>query len=115
MERKAVKDVMSIKELAEYVGLSKSKIYQLIRNKKVPASKIGRQYKFSKDIVDAWLKENIITGSGDIQMRLPIGAKKSKDTIPANEVKLKKEEVNLDGKKESSEKEGSKEKEEIGL
>lgn len=58
-----MKDVMSIKDLAEYIGLSRSKIYQLIRQKKIPASKIGRQYKFSKEVVDAWLKEKIITSS----------------------------------------------------
>jgi len=55
------KEIMNVKELAEYLGVSRSKIYKLIREKKVPASKIGRQYKFSKQVIDAWLKENLIT------------------------------------------------------
>jgi excisionase family DNA binding protein len=55
------KQVMDIKELSTYLGIGKSKIYNLIRHKKIPASKIGRQYRFSKDVVDAWLKEKIIT------------------------------------------------------
>ncbi|MFH0948407.1 MAG: helix-turn-helix domain-containing protein [Elusimicrobiota bacterium] len=55
------KDVMSIKELAEYLGIGKSKIYNLIRQNKIPASKIGRQYRFSKDVINNWLKEKIIT------------------------------------------------------
>ena len=62
-----MKDVMSIKELAEYIGMSKSKIYQLIKSKKIPASKIGRQYKFSKDVIDEWLREKIITEESEIQ------------------------------------------------
>ena len=62
-----MKDVMSIKELSEYIGISKSKIYQLIKQRKIPASKIGRQYKFSKDVIDGWLKEKIITGESDFQ------------------------------------------------
>jgi len=62
-----MKDVMSIKELSEYIGMSKSKIYQLIKIKKIPASKIGRQYKFSKDVIDEWLKEKIITEESEIQ------------------------------------------------
>mgnify|MGYP001051195679 CR=1 FL=1 len=66
-----MKDIMSTKELAQYIGLSKSKIYQLIRQKKIPASKIGRQYKFSKDMVDAWLKEQIITLPKKSQAKLP--------------------------------------------
>jgi len=55
------KQIMDIKELSEYLGIGKSKIYNLIRMKKIPASKIGRQYRFSKNIVDNWLKDKIIT------------------------------------------------------
>lgn len=56
----AVPDVMDIKTLAHYLGMGRSKIYGLIRLKKIPASRIGRQYRFSKDLVDAWLKERLI-------------------------------------------------------
>ncbi|MDR1940917.1 MAG: helix-turn-helix domain-containing protein [Endomicrobium sp.] len=59
------KQIMDIKELSEYLGIGKSKIYSLIRMKKIPASKIGRQYRFSKDIVDSWLKDKIITKKED--------------------------------------------------
>ena len=55
------RDVMSIKELAEYLGIGKSKIYSMIRMGKIPASKIGRQYRFSKTVIDEWLKEKIVT------------------------------------------------------
>lgn len=55
-----VPDVMDIKTLAQYLGMGRSKIYGLIRTKKIPASRIGRQYRFSKPLVDAWLKERLI-------------------------------------------------------
>lgn len=55
-----VPDVMDIKTLAHYLGLGRSKIYGLIRLKKIPASRIGRQYRFSKELVDAWLRERLI-------------------------------------------------------
>ncbi len=61
------KQIMDIKELSEYLGIGKSKIYSLIRMKKIPASKIGRQYRFSKDVVDNWLKDKIITRKEDSQ------------------------------------------------
>ncbi|MCX5782631.1 MAG: helix-turn-helix domain-containing protein [Elusimicrobia bacterium] len=61
IQQNEVKEVMDIKELSEYLGIGKSKIYNLIRNKKIPASRIGRQYRFSKEVIDAWLKEKIIT------------------------------------------------------
>lgn len=65
-----VRDVMDIKDLAEYLGMGKSKIYALIRYKKIPASRIGRQYRFSKSIVDQWLNERLITKDKDSQMSL---------------------------------------------
>jgi len=66
-----MKDIMSTKELSQYIGFSKSKIYQLIRQKKIPASKIGRQYKFSKEMIDAWLKEKIISLPKESQVKAP--------------------------------------------
>lgn len=64
-ESKEVKEVMTIKELSAYLGISKSKIYDLIKQKKIPASRIGRQYRFSKSLIDTWLKEkSIISKAG---------------------------------------------------
>jgi len=59
------KEVMNIKELCSYLGIGKSKIYNLIRQKKIPASRIGRQYRFSKEVIDSWLKEKLITTNSD--------------------------------------------------
>lgn len=67
---KEPKEVMDIKELSVYLGIGKSKIYNLIRQKKIPASRIGRQYRFSKPVVDAWLKEKIITAPEEPQIPL---------------------------------------------
>jgi excisionase family DNA binding protein len=57
----ATKEVMDIRDLAAYLGIGKSKIYALIHERKIPASRIGRQYRFSKAVVDAWLRERLIT------------------------------------------------------
>ena len=65
-----VPEVMDIKALAQYLGMGRSKIYGLIRQKKVPASRIGRQYRFSKGLVDAWLKEQLIMPSPEQQISL---------------------------------------------
>lgn len=65
-----VPEVMDIKALAQYLGMGRSKIYGLIRQKKVPASRIGRQYRFSKPLVDAWLKERLIMPPTEQQISL---------------------------------------------
>ncbi|TBR17313.1 helix-turn-helix domain-containing protein [bacterium] len=61
---------MDIKTLALYLGMGRSKIYNLIRQKKVPASRIGRQYRFSRPLVDQWLKEQLILRPEESQMPL---------------------------------------------
>ena len=63
-------EVMDIKALAQYLGMGRSKIYNLIRQKKIPASRIGRQYRFSKPLVDQWLKEALITQPSESQIPL---------------------------------------------
>ncbi|MBI4056137.1 MAG: excisionase family DNA-binding protein [Elusimicrobia bacterium] len=65
-----VPEVMDIITLAQYLCMGRSKIYNLIRQKKIPASRIGRQYRFSRPLVDAWLKERLITKSEDKQIPL---------------------------------------------
>lgn len=63
-------EVMDIKTLAQYLGMGRSKIYNLIRQKKIPASRIGRQYRFSKALIDQWLKERLITRPDETQIPL---------------------------------------------
>ncbi len=67
---RVTKEVMDIRELAGYLGIGKSKIYGLIRQRKIPASRIGRQYRFSKEVIDSWLRENLITHPSEPQGRL---------------------------------------------
>lgn len=76
---KEFSQVMDIKELSEYLGIGKSKIYSLIRHKKIPASRIGRQYRFSKQVIDGWLKERLITGKEE--STLPLFKDKNKEPV----------------------------------
>ena len=65
-----VPEVMDIITLSMYLGMGRSKIYNLIRQRKIPASRIGRQYRFSKSLVDQWLRERLITRVDEGQMTL---------------------------------------------
>jgi len=77
----SAKEVMDVIELSSYLGIGKSKIYQLIQQKTIPASKIGRQYRFSKTVIDNWLKESLITKE-TLQYSLDKLLKKSKEGEP---------------------------------
>lgn len=54
---KLLANVMTIDDLAAYLKLSKSTLYKLCAEGKVPGTKVGRHWRFRKDIIDNWLGE----------------------------------------------------------
>lgn len=50
-------EVFKIGELAEYLKVSKSTLYKLVEAGRLPGQKVGKHWRFHKDVVDAWLKE----------------------------------------------------------
>lgn len=46
----------SLKEICEYLGVSRDTIFKWIGSKNMPAHKMGRQWKFKLDEVDNWIK-----------------------------------------------------------
>jgi excisionase family DNA binding protein len=47
--------IMTPKEAAKYLGFHLVTIYRLLKKEMVPAVKIGGQWRFKKDVLDAWL------------------------------------------------------------
>lgn len=51
------KEVMSIEEAGEYLGVSKIWLYKACREGKIPHTRFGKKYVFFKETLDEWLKE----------------------------------------------------------
>lgn len=49
-------EVLTLDELAEYLKLSKSTVYKLVGEGKIPGQKVGRHWRFSKEGIDTWLR-----------------------------------------------------------
>lgn len=49
--------LMTIKELADYLRLSKVTVYKMTRQGKIPALKIGKQWRYNKAEIDTWVKQ----------------------------------------------------------
>ncbi|MDR4483645.1 MAG: helix-turn-helix domain-containing protein [Nitrospirales bacterium] len=47
---------MTIDEVAKYLKVSKETLYKMVQQNQFPASKLGNQWRFNRDTVDAWLK-----------------------------------------------------------
>jgi len=50
-------EIMTVKELAEYLKLNFQTVYKKVQRGEIPGSKIGRGWRFQKAIIDRWLTE----------------------------------------------------------
>lgn len=49
--------ILTIDELSAYLKISKSTLYKLAQKGAIPGQKIGKHWRFKKDIIDQWLAD----------------------------------------------------------
>ena len=49
-------DLMTVEELAEYLRVKTSTVYEWAKNGKIPAAKVGRLWRFDRVEVENWVK-----------------------------------------------------------
>ena len=54
---------LTLDELAEYLKLSRTKLYRMAQEGEIPASKIGAQWRFDRKAIDAWMARQRPSGS----------------------------------------------------
>ena len=55
--------VMTIDELSDYLRISRSTLYKLAQEGRVPCQKVGRHWRFRKEAIDRWLEQG---GAGEM-------------------------------------------------
>lgn len=51
-------DVLTIDTLAEYLKISKSTLYKLVQDGRLPGQKVGKRWRFHKSAIDDWLRQH---------------------------------------------------------
>jgi excisionase family DNA binding protein len=51
--------ILTMDELAAYLKISKSTLYKLAVDGKLPGQKIGKRWRFHKDAIDAWVTHGL--------------------------------------------------------
>jgi excisionase family DNA binding protein len=69
--RKADFTILTVREVAEYLRMSEAKVYRLANERHLPAMRIGKSWRFRKDLLDEWLSQCTESGlkaeSGETQ------------------------------------------------
>ena len=61
-------DILTIDELSDYLRISRSTLYKLAQEGRVPCQKVGRHWRFRKETIDRWLGQggaNEMADAGD--------------------------------------------------
>ena len=53
----AVREVMDIRQAADYLGISGDTLYRYASEGFVPAFKLGNRWRFRKSLLDGWMDE----------------------------------------------------------
>jgi len=50
-------EIMTVQELAQYLRLAEATIYRLAQAGEIPAVKVGRTWRFKKELIDEWFRK----------------------------------------------------------
>jgi len=58
---KDLPEILTVKQLANYLQMNEHTIYRLAKSGKIPALKIGAEWRFKKNLIDKWIEEKSIS------------------------------------------------------
>jgi excisionase family DNA binding protein len=65
-------DILTLEEVAHYLRLKPQTIYRWAQERRIPAVKLGKEWRFRKSILDRWLDEQMLSeDSGFSHLREP--------------------------------------------
>jgi len=59
MKEKKSKEIMTAKDVAEYLNLHPLTVHKYAREGKIPAFKIGTDWRFHRKYIERWIKEKL--------------------------------------------------------
>jgi len=60
-------EILTIKQVADYLKVTERTIYRLAAAKQIPAFKVGGSWRFSRADIDEWIKQQ--SGGGRVNLK----------------------------------------------
>jgi excisionase family DNA binding protein len=58
--------LMTVSEVADYLRVTKKTVYRLLMRGKIPATKVGNQWRFAQNSIDGWLQRNSVVTTASV-------------------------------------------------
>jgi excisionase family DNA binding protein len=52
--------IMTVHDVAGYLRLSEAKVYRLAKEGRVPSFRLGKSWRFRRDLIDEWTKRETL-------------------------------------------------------
>ena len=59
-EGNAGHEILTLEEVAEYLRLKPQTIYKWAQEKRIPAVKLGKEWRFRRSIIDRWVDDQML-------------------------------------------------------
>lgn len=56
-KKKNTSPIWTVHDVAEYLRLSEAKVYRLVKQQRLPVIRLGKTWRFRKDLLDDWLSQ----------------------------------------------------------
>jgi excisionase family DNA binding protein len=66
MDKENLPPIMTIAEVAEYLGLHELTVRRLAREGAIPALKLGRQWRVKRDLLERWIEKRSLHNLGEL-------------------------------------------------
>ena len=60
-------EILTLEEVAQYLRLKPQTIYKWAQEKRIPAVKLGKEWRFRRSILDRWLDEQMLSEESGFQ------------------------------------------------
>jgi len=70
-----IREILTIRQVADYLQLNEKTIYRMITNSKIPCFKIGGSWRFKKSVLENWLDSLNLFAAGKKNQRRGVTVK----------------------------------------